>query len=279
MAEWTICPNCQLKHTRRPDGHCPRCKQSVDGGAGAGVETEAPAAEPSLTEALGGGAAMPAVYDGRPPAGAPRPSYGRAGEKAKGGLPMGLIFVGGFLAVGLAVIVVIGVFGRTFLASMRYAGQLESTPVVVLRGDAYQYHLTPASPKWFLRKKEAARKDNALCDRWIVRPDKDAHVFVIAERVPSAGQVDMNRFVEVVSNNARVTASKFQVLATEPLSPVIASRLLEVRATFKTQDVHGYYGLFAQEPYIYQVVAMVSETEFATISDDLKRTVASFEPE
>ena len=31
MADWINCPGCGLKHSRRPDGLCPRCKQSVDG--------------------------------------------------------------------------------------------------------------------------------------------------------------------------------------------------------------------------------------------------------
>jgi hypothetical protein len=33
MGEWMSCPGCQLRHSRRPDGLCPRCKQSVDGAA------------------------------------------------------------------------------------------------------------------------------------------------------------------------------------------------------------------------------------------------------
>ncbi|HKC13890.1 MAG TPA: hypothetical protein VKI41_17835, partial [Vicinamibacteria bacterium] len=30
MADWITCPGCQLRHSRRPDGLCPRCKQPVD---------------------------------------------------------------------------------------------------------------------------------------------------------------------------------------------------------------------------------------------------------
>src|SRR5258708_19270774 len=30
MADWITCPGCQLRHARRPDGLCPRCKQPVD---------------------------------------------------------------------------------------------------------------------------------------------------------------------------------------------------------------------------------------------------------
>jgi hypothetical protein len=33
MGDWMSCPGCQLRHTRRPDGLCPRCKQPVDGAA------------------------------------------------------------------------------------------------------------------------------------------------------------------------------------------------------------------------------------------------------
>jgi hypothetical protein len=30
MPEWIVCPGCQLRHSRRADGTCPRCHQSVD---------------------------------------------------------------------------------------------------------------------------------------------------------------------------------------------------------------------------------------------------------
>ena len=33
MGDWINCPGCGLKHSRRPDGLCPKCKQSVDGPA------------------------------------------------------------------------------------------------------------------------------------------------------------------------------------------------------------------------------------------------------
>jgi hypothetical protein len=33
MADWIVCPTCNLRHSRRPDGRCPRCHESVDRGA------------------------------------------------------------------------------------------------------------------------------------------------------------------------------------------------------------------------------------------------------
>jgi hypothetical protein len=48
MADWMACPGCQLRHTRRPDGLCPRCKQPVDAGAGPPLTTApAPVAVPA----------------------------------------------------------------------------------------------------------------------------------------------------------------------------------------------------------------------------------------
>jgi hypothetical protein len=50
MAEWMTCPGCNLHHSRRPDGLCPRCKTPVEGGGEAPAVIEAaftPAAPPS----------------------------------------------------------------------------------------------------------------------------------------------------------------------------------------------------------------------------------------
>lgn len=30
MAEWKICPSCNLRHSARPDGLCPRCHKPLE---------------------------------------------------------------------------------------------------------------------------------------------------------------------------------------------------------------------------------------------------------
>src|SRR5260370_8188646 len=30
MGDWIVCPSCNLRHTRRANGECPRCKLAVD---------------------------------------------------------------------------------------------------------------------------------------------------------------------------------------------------------------------------------------------------------
>ena len=58
MGDWINCAGCGLKHSRRPDGLCPRCRQSVDAGAAAGEPlqltdevpaTDAPVPPPSIS--------------------------------------------------------------------------------------------------------------------------------------------------------------------------------------------------------------------------------------
>jgi hypothetical protein len=59
MADWINCPGCGLKHSRRPDGLCPKCKQSVDAAA-------APAEPFQLTDEVpaADGPAPPPAFSG-----------------------------------------------------------------------------------------------------------------------------------------------------------------------------------------------------------------------
>jgi hypothetical protein len=55
MAEWKTCPACKLRHTGRPDGLCPKCKQPVDAfSAPADIAPDPVAAEPSPAPSVAG---------------------------------------------------------------------------------------------------------------------------------------------------------------------------------------------------------------------------------
>ena len=78
MAEWMTCPGCQLRHTRRPDGLCPRCKQPVEATSAA---VGAPEAEPSPVAAPPRAAAL--AVDPASRAAATSPSVARLGGLAQ----------------------------------------------------------------------------------------------------------------------------------------------------------------------------------------------------
>jgi hypothetical protein len=61
MAEWVVCPHCQLRHTQRNDDRCPRCKQAVAGPPdGPAPVQPVPHRMPRAAPAR---AAMPDVFD------------------------------------------------------------------------------------------------------------------------------------------------------------------------------------------------------------------------
>lgn len=368
MSDWIVCPHCQLKHSRRPTGLCPKCQQSVDA-----------AAAPT-------GGAMPDVYDGSLPqradsyaGGAPSVAWSAAvplGARIAGGffilngLALGLekilfpavevlpglkgagtgimvsmmidIVIGGLLVTGnekvltwakvrvvLGAILLGGVLiatGNAFQAAIQIAfstgllflllgeagrvriglgaavvglclaleglgilwaasgsnplgrlfmaGQLEKEPAGDVRGTKIPYHLTCPNERWYLRKAEAAHRDNAVVDRWLVRPDKDAHVIVIAETVP--GRADMGRFADVVIANARKAATKLEVVDQSPLSsPLQEARLIHCRGAIQGIEVEHYYGLFIQDQYIFQVVGWTHKKNFPEMGDELRQMIAS----
>ncbi|HVK69178.1 MAG TPA: hypothetical protein VM694_32190 [Polyangium sp.] len=152
----------------------------------------------------------------------------------------------------------------------------EPLPPGKLTGVATNYTLTPPSEAWALRKAEVAQKDNPLVDRWIVRPDKDAHVFVVAEHVPGA-VVDLEKYVDAVANSIRErmrgTVESREPLRTNPKN----ARLLRIHAETEEMKLEYVYGLFARGDRAFQVIAFARTEVFASVKDELLKTIETFE--
>jgi len=187
----------------------------------------------------------------------------------------------GLLAAGVGLALeTVGLFGMATgtapLARIQLAPTLERDPVEVVDGLACPYRVTARGGPWYLRKAEAMKKDNPLADRWLVWPEKDAHVLVIAERLERPGLVvDMDKFAEVVLTNARKSAHDLRVINRETLPG--GGTLLHTQGTIKGLAIESYYGLFAREPWIFQVVAFTSQRHFDSVKADLGAVVGSFE--
>ncbi len=80
MTDWIVCPTCNLRHGRRPDGRCPRCRETVDRGAAtpgprpsdpvvraAAAVSEAPTPVTRRGSGRRGFAARPALREGAMP--------------------------------------------------------------------------------------------------------------------------------------------------------------------------------------------------------------------
>lgn len=151
----------------------------------------------------------------------------------------------------------------------------EPSPVTRVEGLAQKYVLTAPGQGWFLRTDQAAKKDNTLADRWIVLPEKDAHILVIAESVP-AGDIDIEKYTDVIVTSIKAAPSS-DVISREPSkSQPKIGRILHVKATVNGSQFEYLYGLFADGPRAFQVVAFATAQSFDKVEADFRKTIESF---
>jgi hypothetical protein len=251
MAEWTICPHCQLKHSVRSDGLCPRCHQAVQADAAFGA-AEPPPFLPAMAVAL------PPIQPAR-----------------SGSSPVKWVIV-----ATVAILVIFGlremgsIPGRQMLFKLMF--DLEGEPVTRVDGKALEYSLTlPPANKWFLRNEEAAHKDNADADRWLVCPDKNAHVVTIVEEVALGPDqvLDMSKLESFVIDNMRKNVQKYTVHRTSYLSRPINGRLIHGTAAIDGTDVELYHAIFINGTRVYQVLAFSEKKYFPEMRGELDQVI------
>src|SRR6185436_5716900 len=71
MADWVVCPTCNLKHAVRADRLCPRCREAID--RSSGFASPPPIRSTPESAEGPGAAAIPLAPPNPPPAGTPPP--------------------------------------------------------------------------------------------------------------------------------------------------------------------------------------------------------------
>lgn len=151
----------------------------------------------------------------------------------------------------------------------------EPLPVTRVQGVAQAYVITAPSDGWYLRLDAAAKKDNSLADRWIMRPDKGAAILVIAEEVPNA-KIDIEKYTDAIVDNIK-TGMAGEVISRESSTaqPKVA-RILHAKATIDGQNFEYLYGLFAEGSRAFQIVAFSEARAFAGLEADFRKTIEGF---
>jgi hypothetical protein len=152
----------------------------------------------------------------------------------------------------------------------------EKDPVTRTEGVAQKYVLLTPGEHWYLRKSEATKKYNAAVDRWIIRPDKDACIFVIVEEVPD-GVIDLDKYTDAVVAAIEAETSSLLISREAVKSRPDRGRILRAKATVDGARVDYLYGLFAEGSHAYQVVALARNGTFAELEADFRRTIEQFE--
>jgi len=145
-----------------------------------------------------------------------------------------------------------------------------------LKGEKFGYCLSVPAHQWYLRAREVAEKDNAAADRWLIRPDLDAHLLIIGESVAPTSRINQEKFESAVIDEMKGRLTNFQNLGRQAL-PVGA--MLHVKGHAKTMDLEYYRGVFAEKNHGYQVVAFATPQSFARLEPELAAMVRSFQPD
>jgi hypothetical protein len=243
MADWTICPSCQLKHTLRNDGLCPRCHQPVEAGAGTATATD--------TAGVLAAPPYPAASPHYPP------------PAAKKASPVKWVLIATVAIVALIGLQSIGsLSGRHLLYKFMYG--LDGEPVTLASAN-----------KWYLRSDDSAHRDNADADRWLVCPEKNAHVVTIVEEVALEPDqyVDMDKLVNLVIENMRKNVKKYTVHQTDYVSRPIGGRRIHGTAEIEGLDVELYHAVFIDRRRVYQVLAFTEKKNFAEMKGELDRVI------
>lgn len=161
---------------------------------------------------------------------------------------------------------------------MSLSGEIEPSPVEHATGRAAAYELSFPNKKWHLRSQAAAARDNPIADRWFVRPDKDAHVLVVAEHAPGK-VIPVEAYTDAVLGQLKKNAPDTVVRARGPW-PVFGDRgrLVDAGATGQNgMKLEWRYALVTSYERAYYVVGFASretmpevESEIRAILDSLK---------
>ncbi|MDI1479040.1 hypothetical protein [Polyangium sp. y55x31] len=153
---------------------------------------------------------------------------------------------------------------------------VEPQPVDVVEGVAAKYRLKAPSARWFLRKDAAAKKDNPQADRWLVRPDKGAHVFIMVEDLQGK-DVGVDTYadaaVKLIEEKLKGTVESRLPVLTHPEN----GRLLRLSMEQGKSEIETYYGVFTQPGRAFQVIASAPSERFASVAPELVRLIESFE--
>ena len=159
-------------------------------------------------------------------------------------------------------------------ASMSETPAAKDAPLDVVAGDLFRWTFHSPGEAWQAIPNTTARKSNALADRWITRPDLDAHIMVIAE--PLSSRMTLDQLERAVVANLKRSTPSFRVTKRAALNH---GRVLYAEADLNGVAIAYRYGLFATRNYAYQVMTFAPEKNMATVEPELIRALASFTAE
>ncbi len=139
-----------------------------------------------------------------------------------------------------------------------------------VQGVAYDYRFDAPNPLWYVRSQAITKRENAVADQWLVRPDKDAHFIIIVESF--GGQaVNVADYQDAVLGNLKNAASRVEVLETGQLfENYEQSRRVRARAAVMGMSIDYTYGLVVFGDQGYQFIGFAGQGEFPSVASEFQ---------
>lgn len=169
--------------------------------------------------------------------------------------------------------------GRNLLTSsvIKATENLETLDEGHVSGRKYPYSIRAPNDNWFLRKHEDSIRDNPDVDVWLIKPDYDAHIVIIAEAVDDKNELPLDDLVRAVIARGEEGFEAFTVEQRRPLvSHPEQGERIEASGTTEGVEVRSLYGVFAIGRFRFQIVCWAFADVFPFVADDFERVIESF---
>lgn len=156
------------------------------------------------------------------------------------------------------------------VAAAVLSGDIESAPVERVTGRTAPYELSFPNRGWYERKPAVVLRDNALADRWFVRPDKDAHILVVAEAAPEAA-LPIEAYIDAVFEGMKQDSPTLDVRSREPW-PTFGERGRLVQASDRKTGavIERRYAFVTMFGRAYYLVGLASKETMPSVEQEMR---------
>jgi hypothetical protein len=153
---------------------------------------------------------------------------------------------------------------------------VEKEPAGKAKGVSVAYTVDTPSAEWLRRTAEAVRKDNPIADVWLINPDMDAHVIIVAEHEPGA-MIPIEAYTDAIIENAKKVSQDHQVVERKPWRAAPESgRFVHTTSTMQGQKFEHYYGFITLGDRAFQIIGFATSDNFRKAGSDMLGIIESF---
>jgi hypothetical protein len=181
------------------------------------------------------------------------------------------------LLVEVAGLAVLATGGNPIAALiMAASGDIEPAPVGRLEGRTAPYEITFPNKQWYLRKQEVVTRENPLADRWLVRPDRDMHVLILAEHAPSS-VLPIDAYVDAVLKQLREDTPNVDIYSRTPWRAFPErGRIVKARGIKAGLALEWTYAFVTTYGRAYYLLGLTSHEAFPAVEGELLAIFETF---